>query len=290
MESLLLVAAAGFAASMVDGALGMGFGPTSSSILLSGGMAPSAVSATVNIAKAASGAAAGISHWRLGNIDRRLVVRLALPGCAGALLGVTLLARVDGKELRPWLAVMLIAVGVRILFRFRKPLAVAAPSAVGASATAEASRGAEFVAAAGGVTNGLIGAWGPVVTPFLLHRGVPPRVTVGSVNTAEVAVAAASLGALGPALASGALELPVVAAMLIGGVAGAPLAAWVVRLLPPRAMGIAVAALLLLTNVRELAVWGGVGELRWALYAAVLGVAGAVGAAPVLRRSLAPSA
>ena len=106
MSNLLVVAAAGFAASMVDGALGMGFGPTSSSILLAGGLPPAAASATVNIAKVAAGAVAGVSHWRFGNIDRRLVVRLALPGCVGALLGTTVLANVDGARIRPWLAAL----------------------------------------------------------------------------------------------------------------------------------------------------------------------------------------
>ena len=81
-SDLLLVALAGFFASMVDGALGMGFGPTSSSILLAAGISPGAVSASVNLAKMATGIAAALSHWRLGNIDKRLVLRLALPGNA----------------------------------------------------------------------------------------------------------------------------------------------------------------------------------------------------------------
>src|SRR5688500_14647884 len=113
MENLALVALAGFAASMVDGALGMGFGPTSSSILLSTGLSPAAASATVNIAKVATGMAAAVSHWRFGNIDRRLVLRLAIPGAAGAAIGTTVLANVDGKTIRPYLAVLLMAVGVR---------------------------------------------------------------------------------------------------------------------------------------------------------------------------------
>src|SRR5918997_5125422 len=97
---LLLVALAGFLASMVDGALGMGFGPTSSSILLSSGLSPAAASATVNIAKVATGLAAAISHWRFGNIDRRLVLQLAIPGAVGALIGTTVLTNVDGEDLR----------------------------------------------------------------------------------------------------------------------------------------------------------------------------------------------
>ena len=122
---LFLVALAGFTAAMVDGALGMGFGPTSSSILLSTGLSPAAVSTTVNLAKVATGAVAGVAHWRFRNVDRRLVLQLAIPGCLGALIGVTVLNNVDGDQLKPILAVLLILVGLRILFRFSRPLPTA---------------------------------------------------------------------------------------------------------------------------------------------------------------------
>ena len=98
---LVLVALAGFAAALVDGALGMGFGPTSSSILLSTGISPAGVSTTVNLAKVVIGVAAAISHWRFRNIDHRLVLQLAIPGCLGALIGVTVLANVDGDASSP---------------------------------------------------------------------------------------------------------------------------------------------------------------------------------------------
>ena len=111
MDDLIVVAFAGFFASMVDGALGMGFGPTSSSILLSSGVSPAAASTTVNLAKIATGLAAGASHWRFGNIDRRLVLKLAIPGAVGALIGTTVLANVDGDDIRPVLAVLLMLVG-----------------------------------------------------------------------------------------------------------------------------------------------------------------------------------
>ena len=122
MVDLLLFALAGFAASLVDGALGMGFGPTSSSILLSTGLAPTAVSASVNLAKVATGIVAAISHWRFRNIDRDLVLKLALPGCLGALVGVTVLSNVNGATIRPYLAMLLTVIGLRILVRFARPL------------------------------------------------------------------------------------------------------------------------------------------------------------------------
>jgi uncharacterized membrane protein YfcA len=274
--TLLLFALAGFVASFVDGALGMGFGPTSASILLASGLAPQAVSASVNIAKVVTGLAAGLSHWRFRNLDRTLVLRLAVPGCLGALLGVTVLSNVSGATLRPYLAVLLSIVGVRILVRFAQPL----PPTQKDLATWPGSlkktiqydpRGVKVAAFVGGITNGLIGAWGPVVTPFLLHRGVRPRYAIGCVNYAEIAVASTSafsiVGAMGSAGVSGTLVL----ALLVGGVAAAPLAAWATRRVPARLMGIAVATLLLLTNAREIMAWASVGTpWVWLVYLGIL--------------------
>lgn len=272
-SQLFFVALAGFCASLVDGALGMGFGPTSSTILLGSGLSPAAASTVVNLAKVATGIAAAISHWRFDNIDHRLVRKLALPGAAGALVGATVLANVDGKQLRPFLAVLLMLVGCRILWRFSSALPVTP-----ASAEAETDRGmpafnetgVELGAAAGGITNGLIGAWGPVVTPMLLHKGLPARYAIGCANTAEVAVAVVASGSLLASLGGEGVELAVVLAMLIGGVAAAPLAAYVIRYIPPRPLGIAVSALLLFTNSRELSGHFDLGATRWVAYAVVV--------------------
>ena len=91
---------------------------------------------------------------------------------------------------------------------------------------------------------GMIGAWGPVVTPFLLHRGVRPRFAIGSVNTAEVAVASTSAFSLLASIGSGSFKVEVLIPMLLGGVVAAPVAAWMIRHVPARIMGVAVAGLL----------------------------------------------
>ncbi len=132
------------------------------------------------------------------------------------------------------------------------------------------SRGVVPCAAIGGVTNGLIGAWGPIVTPFLLHRGLSPRFAVGSVNTAEVAVATVAAGSILAAAGETALDWRIVVAMLTGGIIAAPVAAWSVRHLPARPMGLAVAALLLLTNARELGKWAELGQSTWFAYGAIV--------------------
>jgi uncharacterized membrane protein YfcA len=274
--TLLVFAVAGFVASLVDGALGMGFGPTSSSILLVSGLAPQAVSASVNIAKVVTGVASGYAHWRFHNLDRTLVLRLAVPGCLGAVIGVTVLSSISGAALRPYLAMLLSIIGVRILVRFARPLPPAQKDVAVSPGSLKKTiqydkRGVKTAAFIGGITNGLIGAWGPVVTPFLIHRGVRPRYAIGCVNSAEIAVASTSafsiVGAIGTTGFSGALVL----ALLLGGVAAAPLAAWATRRIPTRPMGVAVATLLLLTNGREIMSWTHItGIWVWVVYAAIL--------------------
>ena len=277
MRDLLLFAAAGFAATFVDGALGMGFGPTSSSILLGSGLAPAAVSTIVNIAKLVTGIASAVAHWRLRNIDRRIVLVLAAPGCVGAVLGVTVLSSVDGATIRPYLAVLLTLVGVRILIRFMfAPTAAprsGPPTESSSLGTAKPNLpGVATAALLGGVTNGLIGAWGPVVTPYLLNRGIGPRFAIGSVNTAEVAVASASAFTLIGSLGVAGVDASVLVSMLAGGVVAAPLAAWVIRYVPARPMGVAVAILLLMTNARTVVGWAGFGfgPTSGAVYAAAI--------------------
>jgi uncharacterized membrane protein YfcA len=274
--TLLLFALAGFVASFVDGALGMGFGPTSSSILLASGLAPQAVSASVNIAKVVTGLAAGVAHWRFHNLDRQLVLRLAIPGCLGAVMGVTVLSNISGATLRPYLAMLLTLVGIRILVRFAQPLPPKQkdlPTSPGSlkKTIQYDRRGVKTAAFIGGITNGLIGAWGPVVTPFLLHRGVRPRYAIGCVNTAEIAVASTAAFSIIGAMGSGGVSGTLVLALLLGGVAAAPLAAWATRRVPTRPMGVAVATLLLLTNAREIMAWAQVtGAWVWVVYLGIL--------------------
>src|SRR5688572_29936429 len=162
MRDLFLFALAGFAASLVDGALGMGFGPTSSSILLASGLAPTAVSASVNLAKVVSGIVAAVSHWKFRNLDKALVLQLAIPGCLGALVGVYVLSSINGATLRPYLAMLLTLIGIRILVRFARPIPRAEKATVAVSGSLKRAlvfdrRGVKVAAFLGGITNGLIG-------------------------------------------------------------------------------------------------------------------------------------
>jgi uncharacterized membrane protein YfcA len=267
----------------------MGFGPTSSSILLLSGLTPMAVSASVNLAKVATGVVAALSHWRFYNLDRGLVIKLALPGSVGALAGVTVLASIDGATLRPYLAMLLMVIGVRILIRFARPVEaqkhhLSPPDARGKRTLIYDKRGVSAAALVGGITNGMIGAWGPVITPFLLHRGVRPNYAIGCVNTAEVMVAATASLSLIASLGRGGFNRAVVVAMLVGGIIAAPVAAWFIRKVPPRPVGLAVAALLMLTNARDLAAWVGLSSSPW-MWAVYLGILAIVLIASVVWRS-----
>jgi uncharacterized membrane protein YfcA len=171
---------------------------------------------------------------------------------------------------------LLTIIGLRILVKFARPLPARQKATVAVEGSTKRilqydQRGVKTAALIGGITNGLIGAWGPVVTPFLLHRGVRPRFAVGSVNTAEVAVASASAFSLIASVGSGGFNVAVVVSMLLGGVIAAPVAAWMIRFVAPRPMGVAVAGLLLLTNARDILAWLRVsGGWVWLIYLGII--------------------
>lgn len=269
MGELILVALAGFAAAFVDGALGMGFGPTSSTFLLGAGLSPTAVSATVNLVKVVTGSVAGLAHWRFGNVDRRLILWLVAPGALGAVLGVAILTRVDADTIRPVLALLLLVLSVRILIRAgRRPRPASERVLRRTSPRDPVVLGA---ALGGGVSNGLVGSWGPVVTPVVMGRpGMTPRRSIGSVATAEVAVAVISAAGLVLSVGTEGFDVRAAIALLVGGLFAAPFAAWTVRRLPARTLAITVGLVLGLANVRELARWSELGWERWPAYGAVV--------------------
>jgi hypothetical protein len=242
--SLLVIALVGFVAQLVDGALGMAYGVTSSTLLLTMGLAPATASASVHLAEVGTTLASGVSHWRLRNLSRDTVIRLAIPGAIGAFLGAVVLSSLSAESARPLVSVFLAGLGVLILIRFgfrRRPATRTRP--IPARALAPLGLVGGFLDAAGG------GGWGPIVTPSLLATGrVQPRKVVGSVDASEFAVAVAASIGFFVALDLGQLSLIVVGGMLLGGVIAAPVAAWLVRRLPPRILGVAVSGLIILTN------------------------------------------
>lgn len=249
----------GLFAQLVDGSLGMAYGVTSSSLLLATGIAPAAASAAVHLSEVGTTMASGASHWRFGNVDWRIVAIMAVPGGVAAFVGATFLSNVNGDTAAPWVSLLLLALGVYVVWRFlrrsgRRPEFRGRPSPKYLVPLAAV---AGLMDAIGG------GGWGPVGTTSLLSSGrVEPRKVVGSIDTAEFVVAlGASLGFLF-ALGSSGINLGWVAALMIGGVIAAPIAAYVVRHLPARVLGVAAGGFIVLTNVQTVLVsdWIGLPE------------------------------
>jgi uncharacterized membrane protein YfcA len=248
VRKLLVLAFVGLLAQLVDGALGMGYGVTSTTLLLIAGLAPASASASVHLAEVGTTLAAGISHWRFGNVDWKVVGRIAIPGAVGAFIGATVLSSLSTESAAPWMAGILLVLGCYLLLRFARPLGPRkAAGPLRARFLGPLGLVAGFVDATGG------GGWGPVATPSLLVSGrMEPRKVIGSVDTAEVIVAgSASIGFL-IGLGSQGFVLPTVAALLVGGVIAAPIAAWLVRTMPAQLLGAAVGGLIVLTNTRTL--------------------------------------
>ena len=248
MRKLLILAFVGLLAQLVDGALGMGYGVTSTTLLLVAGFVPASASASVHLAEIGTTLAAGIAHWRFGNVDWRVVARIAVPGGIGAFAGATALSAISTEAAGPWMAGILLTLGCYLLLRFARPLGPRRPGGrLRSRFLAPLGLVAGFVDATGG------GGWGPVATPSLLVSGrMEPRKVIGSVDTAEFIVAAsASVGFL-IGLGGGGFVLPTVAALLVGGLIAAPVAAWLVRAMPAQLLGAAVGGLIVLTNARTL--------------------------------------
>jgi uncharacterized protein len=249
MQTLIVLVIVGFFAQLVDGALGMAYGATSASLVLAAGLAPAAASASVHLAELGTTAVSGFSHWRFGNIDWRTVRRLGIPGAIGAFVGAILLSNISAEIAKPWMASILLVLGIYILLRFTLKGATQKEGRryVRGRFVAPLGLGAGFIDATGG------GGWGPVSTPTLIASGrMEPRKVIGSVDTSEFLVAlAASIGFL-LALGSQGVEGSYVFALLAGGIVAAPIAAWFVRIVTARILGSAVGGLILLTNTRTM--------------------------------------
>lgn len=228
----------GFAAQMVDGALGMAFGQISSTLLITLGVPPAAASAGVHTAETFTTAVSGISHVAHRNVDWRLFFRIVIPGMLAGIIGAYVLAElVSADRAKPFVLAYLTSLGAYLLYRGvmhkhteRRPKIVEPLGALGG-----------FLDAAGG------GGWGAIVTSNLLVQGSNPRKTVGTVNTAEffltVTISITFIATLG-------LEAFTYATLglLIGGVLAAPFGAWIAKRINPDLLLSFVGAILTATS------------------------------------------
>ena len=239
LAALLPFIAVGFAAQLVDGALGMAFGVISNTLLVAVlGVPPALASQRVHLVECFTTAVSGISHLLHGNVDQRLFFRLLIPGVIGGVLGAYVLTSIDAAVVKPFVLVYLSGIGIYILIRgLFYP-----PKLRDARFIAPLGLFGGFLDAAGG------GGWGPVVTSNLLIQGADPRKVVGTVNTVEffltVSVSAAFIWHLGFADVAGATL-----GLLIGGLLAAPIGAWAAKHFDPKAMLVLVGIVLTATSL-----------------------------------------
>jgi uncharacterized membrane protein YfcA len=248
MRRITAIAIVGLVAQLIDGSLGMAYGVTSSTLLLLVGTSPALASASVHLAEVGTTLVSGAAHWRLGNVDWRTFRWLAAPGAVGAFVGALVLGSISGDGAKPFVAALLLGLGVYILIRFARASGSRGPARrISSKSLSGLGLVAGFLDAVGG------GGWGPVSTPSLIAWGrMEPRKAVGSVDASEFFVSvAASIGFL-MSLGRAGVDLPVVAALLAGGVVAAPVAAWLVRRMHPQLLGTGVGGIIVLTNTRTL--------------------------------------
>lgn len=248
MRTLILIAFAGLAAQLVDGGLGMGFGVTSTTILiLLAGLGPAQASAVVHTAEVGTTLVSGISHWKFGNVDWGVVLRLGVPGALGAFAGATFLSNLSMEAAAPVTALILALIGMNLVWRFSRGRVQRTYSERPHSGGFLGGLGlvGGFIDASGG------GGWGPVTTSTLLSLGrTQPRKVVGTVNTAEFLVSlAATLGFVLGLWDDLVANLAAVLALLIGGAIAAPIGAWMISRVNATVLGGLVGTMIVALNL-----------------------------------------
>lgn len=232
-QAFWTAAAVGLGAQIVDGALGMAYGVTSTTFLLSTGVPPAAASASVHIAEIFTTGFSGLSHFKLGNVNKALFKRLVIPGLIGGLIGAYIVTSIDANTIKPFISAYLLLIGLYILSKVWRKLRVQTdpPKYVAPLALTGG-----FVDAVGG------GGWGPVVTTSLIGGGHDPRTTIGSVNAAEFFIAIST--GLSFSLLGGLTHWTVIAGLVFGGLFAAPFAAVLTRHAPTKVLLVIVGLLI----------------------------------------------
>jgi hypothetical protein len=233
----------GFIAQLIDGCLGMAYGVSSNAFFLSLGIPPSIASACIHTSEMFTTAVSGISHFKFGNVDRNIFLRLLIPGVIGGVLGAYILTELPGGKIKPFISVYLLMMGIMILIKvFKKTRQVKTKTRV-----IPLGLVGGFFDAIGG------GGWGPIVTSTLVANGNHPRFAIGSVNSAEFFVTVAEsvtfFTMIGGLLFQ---HWEKIAGLMIGGVLAAPFAAWVCKKLPHNVLMIFVGLLITGLSIRIL--------------------------------------
>lgn len=231
----------GMFAQAVDGAIGMAYGLTASTFLISQGITPAIASGSIHIAEIFTTGASGLSHWRLKNVNSKLFLNLVFPGIIGGLVGVYILTNIDGNVIKPWISLYLGLMGIYIILKsIKKNLLMKLNNK---KVTPLAFCGG-LIDAVGG------GGWGPIVTSTLVSRGHDPKKTIGSVNSAEFFITITT--GISFALFLGISHPEIIAGLVIGGVTIAPFAAKLTTKLPSKFLMLLVGLLIISLSIINL--------------------------------------
>ena len=234
--------AGGFVAQLIDGSLGMAYGVSASTFLMSFGVPPAAASASVHTAEVFTSGISGLSHLKFRNVNKKLFRSLIIPGVLGAIAGAYILTSFESYNyiIRPIVAVYTLVLGLIIV---RKAFARTIKKRKTRNIPALASFGG-FMDSIGG------GGWGPIVASTLIAKGRSPRYTIGSVNLAEFFISFSSSLTFFATL--GISYLQIIAGLVIGGAMAAPLAAYLTHRLPLKRMMLVVGVIIVLVSIRLL--------------------------------------
>jgi uncharacterized membrane protein YfcA len=233
----------GFVAQMIDGALGMAYGASSNTMLITAGVPSDVAIQSIKISEVFTTAASGISHWKMGNVNKKLFKNLIVPGVLGAIAGSLLLVYIESLEtfskqfLKPLISVYILFLGVYLIFK-----------AIIGVKKKKKTKQLRVLAATGGFFDAVGGGgWGPIVTSTLLSRGRNPKYTIGSVNLAEFFIAFA--GAVTLTWAIGLHGWRVVTGLIVGGIIAAPFGAIIAQKVKTKPLMILVGSLIIIVNL-----------------------------------------
>jgi uncharacterized membrane protein YfcA len=245
----ILFACVGLTAQLIDGALGMGFGLTSSTLLVTLGASAAVASAAVHVAEIGTTLASGASHWHAENIDKKILLRLAIPGGIGAFLGATFLSFIDLSSSKIFISTLLLFLGFLLLYRnvFKTEGQVNMVEIKNPRFLTYLGFTGGFVDASGG------GGWGPLVTPTLITTtSTEPRKIIGTVSAAEFVVALSASAGFLAQIGRIDINWATVGGLALGGVIAAPIAARLVGKLPAKYLGIIVALAIITLNAIQI--------------------------------------
>lgn len=247
MANTISFVIAGLFCGFVDACLGMGFGVTSTSVLVTFGVAPAIASASVHTAEAVVDIVSAISHWKLGNVDIRLSKHLLIPGIVASVLGAIFLSGLNLSVAKPFVRVGLIIMGAMIIYEHIRPGMSKNWMRKKMNKTRATVLG--FIAAFVDVACG--GGWGPLGTPALILAGEEPRKAVGVIEFTEPMISIAAVLTFGFILGFESFMWDVTVPMIIGGVILTPFASYLTSKMPKKLLGILIGLWLVLLNV-----WG----------------------------------